>query len=422
MKKILFILILFSIEIHSMSVLKDLLSAFNKNQLFRATIDGDFNKFKELINKFDINSQNDKGWSLLHFACCYNQIEIVQYLLELENINVNIKENEKLTPLHIAVRFGNEKIIKLLMTRHEINVNSKNKDLFTPLHYAVKYRYINIVKILLDHPDIDINSLNKSYNTPLHIACFINEPEIAKLLLNQKNINFNFQNEFLCSSLHLAAAKNNAEIVRLLLGTSNIMVNILNANNNSAFELSLNNDDKKSAKLFLENEEIYHNKYFLEFIENYKDSNTQKILDILPIRIIRDKDNNNLLHYAVEKQNLHLIKKILSEDINFLYITNKNGISAWQKLKDKALKYIEENNKSEIKNILLKLNLYYMQDENGNTILHNAIKFNKLDIVKLLLYVRPTLINVKNKHGLTPIHLALNNPDILKLFLQLAYS
>ena len=100
----------------------------------------------------DVNTQNETGWTPLHYAAEHNYVECVKLLLGVQNIDVNIKNKDGRTPLHISV---------FLLT-------------------------IKCVKVLLAHQDIDVNIRDVFYDSPLSLASrswIPNADEIASLLL-----------------------------------------------------------------------------------------------------------------------------------------------------------------------------------------------------------------------------------------------
>lgn len=56
-------------------------------------------------NGVDVNANDDRGWSLLHFAAYYDRPEIVEALIEY-GAKVNARTNLGLTPLIMASKLG----------------------------------------------------------------------------------------------------------------------------------------------------------------------------------------------------------------------------------------------------------------------------------------------------------------------------
>ena len=100
----------------------------------------------------DITSIDENGSTPLHWACYYNAIESVNYLLSLK-VDVNAQDKEKYTPLHLAVSNNSINLVKLLLQKGaDKNIINNNNEL--PIDIARKKNYTEIVKILT----------NKDYN------------------------------------------------------------------------------------------------------------------------------------------------------------------------------------------------------------------------------------------------------------------
>ncbi|MGL9779768.1 MAG: ankyrin repeat domain-containing protein, partial [Wolbachia sp.] len=98
---------------------------------------GDLQAVKTLANKGDVDVQNDKGETPLHFAALYGKEEVAALLLNKE-ANVNAKDQIGRTPLHFAALYGKEEVAALLLNK-EANVNAKDQIGRTPLHFAALY-------------------------------------------------------------------------------------------------------------------------------------------------------------------------------------------------------------------------------------------------------------------------------------------
>ena len=100
----------------------------------------------------DITSIDENGSTPLHWACYYNAIESVNYLLSLK-VDANAQDKEKYTPLHLAVSNNSINLVKLLLQKGaDKNIINNNNEL--PIDIARKKNYTEIVKILS----------NKDYN------------------------------------------------------------------------------------------------------------------------------------------------------------------------------------------------------------------------------------------------------------------
>ena len=52
-----------------------------------------------------MNIQDDSGYTPLHTACRYGQLDIMKFLVSLPSVNVNIKDKDGYSPLHTACRY-----------------------------------------------------------------------------------------------------------------------------------------------------------------------------------------------------------------------------------------------------------------------------------------------------------------------------
>ena len=88
---------------------------------------------------------------------------------------------------------------------------------------------------------------------------------------------------------------------------------------------------------------------------------------------------------------------------NKWYARNKFGESAMQASIDsgnlEALKYLLEK-LQENENV----HISHIVDHDGNTLLSKAISQNQYEIVRYIIETYPCLLNVKNNHGMYPIH------------------
>jgi len=139
---------------------------------------------KLLVAKgIDMNIQNIKGHTVLHNVFLRTQEKVVRFLLQA-GIDPNIQDELGNTVLHISCIFRkNPKMVKFLL-RTKIDVNRQNKLGDTALSCACssKLSSLAIVKILLDF-GVNIDIRNNNGNNALHGACLKGRRRTIKLLL-----------------------------------------------------------------------------------------------------------------------------------------------------------------------------------------------------------------------------------------------
>lgn len=116
----------------------------NNHKLLISAESGDLNSLKEALNSGAyVNFRNPIGQSALHKAVVNNNINIIKYLVDQENIinygiNLDIKDKYGYSILHEAVKRQNLKVIELLL---EAGADSQmlNNDDQTPKSLAESY-------------------------------------------------------------------------------------------------------------------------------------------------------------------------------------------------------------------------------------------------------------------------------------------
>jgi hypothetical protein len=78
--------LLFSSAYNSIKILKYIISIYNDPIYNRMNVDKQF---------LDINYYNNKGWTILTYACRNNNLEIAEYIINETNFtNINMETNE----------------------------------------------------------------------------------------------------------------------------------------------------------------------------------------------------------------------------------------------------------------------------------------------------------------------------------------
>ncbi|XP_066249299.1 uncharacterized protein [Euwallacea similis] len=119
----------------------------------------------------------------LHWACCSDNILVVELLLSHPEIEINIRDKEQKTPLQLAVQNGHHNIVSTLIdNRADPHLTSNNG--FTALHLATLEGNLETVDLLVNICSVDINSVDNINNeTALIIAALNGFKDIVELLL-----------------------------------------------------------------------------------------------------------------------------------------------------------------------------------------------------------------------------------------------
>jgi len=186
-------------------------------KLFKAVIDGDAARVRELLRKgANANAKDgDSDLTPLHVAAAKGHADVARLLLE-HGADVNAKESvHDATPLHVAAAMGHADVAKLLL-EHRANVHAKYGDSdLTPLHIAALYGHVDVARLLLEH-GADVNARDEDDWTPLHWAAAKGHVDVARLLL-EHGADVNARGKDGWIPLHVAAFWGHADVARLLL-------------------------------------------------------------------------------------------------------------------------------------------------------------------------------------------------------------
>lgn len=106
----------------------------NHSNLFEAAAAGDIDYL--LKNKSQINDKNERGWTALHFAARFGQLEAAEFL-QKNGADLSIANGEGKTANQVATFWGNDQIAKLLTPHVEETTVTQTSALFPDNYTAV---------------------------------------------------------------------------------------------------------------------------------------------------------------------------------------------------------------------------------------------------------------------------------------------
>ena len=176
----------------------------------------------------DVNAQDSKGATPLHFALNNRRAKIIQLLLA-HGANAHIEDDRGRNPLHEMSPFLKDvdgdalKCVQLLLEQGvDINVRDKNRE--TPLHISSSIGSLEITQLLLNC-GAKADAENVHGQTPLHLVSHgqnsygQNSEEnsnVTRLFL-QLGMNVNVRDKHLATPLHFASSNGHLETALALL-------------------------------------------------------------------------------------------------------------------------------------------------------------------------------------------------------------
>ena len=148
---------------------------------------------------------------IIYDACRYGDVKKLQELISKDRTLVDKPVNYRdrgFFPIHLAACYNQLEILELLL-QNEANVNQTIRSGHTALIYASLKGYVKIVECLLKQPGIDINltasAVNGHANNALTYAWEGNHTKIVTLLI-KKGINNVGSDDFLLMAVKLPDA------------------------------------------------------------------------------------------------------------------------------------------------------------------------------------------------------------------------
>ena len=350
-----------------------------KNEELLAELDNniiDFDKCLELIRTgADINIQtNICNHTILHMSILRGNMEAAKTIINL-GADVNIQDKEGETALYLAVHLNRKEIIEELI-KAGANLNIQDIKGRTALHLAVlETRLCEYVNILIG-AGADLNIQDNEGGTPLHVAiysCTIETKNTMKFI--KAGANLNIQDNKGKTALHNTAIHNNKTAAQLLI--------------------------KAGADLEIRDNEGFTPTY-------------------LAINMIRIELAEILIKAGADMKNCPYNLKTV---MNVYYLSECNfQVNGGYYPYGVIIKEIHKNN-PDFEVILKTLSSHnnghkVKREDNGNTILHLACRYVNSDYLKKLLSLKDKSkfdLNVKNKIGNTPLHMAIDIGNVSKV-------
>ena len=168
---------------------------YSQTPLHCACYFGDLQIVEYLISKgADLYAKDNDENIVIHYSSIGGHLPIVQYLIEKQNVDINIKGWNGKTPLHLACLEGHHNIAEYLISKGA-NINAKDTIGDYAIHYASKGGHLPIVQYFIEQQNVDIDIKGSNEMTPLHLACLRGHLQIVQYLIS-KGANIEAKDQF----------------------------------------------------------------------------------------------------------------------------------------------------------------------------------------------------------------------------------
>ena len=354
----------------------------------------------------DPKAKDEHGRSLLHIACEKGRLGVVRALILNQHLELNDQDSDGNTPLMLTIKKNHGKVALTLLTQYGCYPNTKDNDGNSPLHVACMKGNLTIFQALVSH--------GMALESDMLILAIANsQNEVVFALLSEYGCDPNTKDNDGNSPLHVACIKGNLDIVKVLI-SHGADLNSLDSGNDTPITLAVKNG----------REEVV-----LTLIREYGcDPNT------------KDSRGRSLLRLALEKRRYNLFKKLMNtcnfdlnaqddfnetplmlaviyESImrrkymskNFHHLLLEEVLLHGKLMHDTPFDAIkpEELVSNVIRQYNVDPNLKYGED--GDTLFMKAVRYERCEIMKLLISDHGCDPNIK---GYFPLHVACKKSDL----------
>jgi ankyrin repeat protein len=163
----------------------DLSETHEIGELFEAALYGDIGRFSALMavtGSTDLNIRNSDRITPLHAAIMGGQCAMIQFMMQLNGIDVNAIGIRGASPLLLACGVSNTEVVKVLLESPEVDVNIRDASGNAAIHVAIQARSLDVVKCLLQRDDLDLTQKDRADLTPIELAKKLEAKEIVSVI------------------------------------------------------------------------------------------------------------------------------------------------------------------------------------------------------------------------------------------------
>lgn len=238
-----------------------------------------------LDNNGDPYVKNNSGENIFFYCLKYNKNSFLITLLKKFN-SLNITNNEGENLLQSSITFKNNNIIEYILNNTNINLNNRTKEFgITALHQLVVFNNIEYIKKIINL-GADITLTDYLGNNIIHFAMIENNIKISKFLINLNKINLTNTNLNGDTPLHIYLDNNKSNIeydfLKILIKSTNL--NIQNHQGTTPLHYLAN------INLIEQFNDILINKKLNIFIKDYEGKNVYDIVN----------NNENIINIVID--------------------------------------------------------------------------------------------------------------------------
>ena len=269
------------------------------------------------LETVNIDHTNEEGKTALMLACERGHEDIVHSLLSA-GANVNIQDNNGWTALMIASEHNRISIIHLLLQANA-NPHLKKSNGSNALVTASCHGYCDVVQLLISK-GVDPNIQRKDGRNAFMFACLKGHTQIVELLLKEK-VDPNVQEKDGVNAFMFACLKGHTQIVELLL-KEKVDPNVQRNSGGNAFMLVCEKNHIQIVELLLKaqvNPNVQKEDGVNAFMLACQNGHTQIVKLLLKKQVdpnVKMKDGRNAFMLACLKGHTQIVELLLKEQVD----------------------------------------------------------------------------------------------------------
>ena len=385
----------------------------------------------EALSLFSLNSVDYYGFTILHYSCMSNNVELLKYLLIQYQLTLDVKDQFGRTPLHIASWYASSSVVEyivsiqgneaLLVTDNngfsclhfasDASINIKAGILYSKvfvLHDAQVNAVINdaIIKHSIDFmkrnervrmfssllkkastcPNFNINATTTNGDSLLHLASHTGSTLLVKAL-EEYNINPSLNHNG-ASPVHWAAWSGSSSVLGYIISQYNLNTNDPDYTGRTPLVYSCQSGGINSVQYLINNHDsdpnITDNNGMTPLHHSCRNGHidiTRYLIEVQHCDINKtDNERRTIVHHAAWSGNFDLVQYLITEQGLSPTTVDKNGLT--------ALHYASQAFNLPLVNKLITTYQLdpHQADSNGRLPIHYATQSG--DILLLELYVK----------------------------------
>uniref|UniRef100_A0A1X7U7A6 Ankyrin repeat protein n=1 Tax=Amphimedon queenslandica TaxID=400682 RepID=A0A1X7U7A6_AMPQE len=258
--------------------------------------------------------------------------EAVEFLLQLETVNIDHTNEEGKTALMLACERGHEDIVHSLLSAGA-NVNIQDNKGWTALMIASRHIHTSIIHMLLQanaNPHLKTSSAGSNV---LMIASYYGNYEVVELLIS-KGVDYKYQRkDHGANAFMLACLNGHTQTVELLL-KEQVDPNVQEKDGWNAFMLACQNGHTQIVELLLKEQvdpNVQKKDGWNAFMLACQNGHTQIVELLLKEQVdpnVQEKDGWNAFMLACKNGHTQIVELLLKEQVD-PNVQNNNGTNAF---------------------------------------------------------------------------------------------